>query len=254
MRALPTVLALTLVAGLAGAGWVLWHWTGPHGPARDLSVWPPPAAPVTAPPGRPLRLLVLGTSLSANRVWPEAVRAHLAACRGGDAELVLIAGPGENATWAVGQLDRVRAAGPVDLVVVEYAINDADITDGISRARARAAHGEILDTLAETSPEAVVTLAALSPAFGLRGVIRPGYDGYRALYAEIARARGVGFLDLDPTWRAALAAGDARALMPDGLHPTPAAVRQVAVPVLAERLGGLLAAPCPAPAADPPAG
>jgi lysophospholipase L1-like esterase len=231
-------LALALPVVLVGLGWAVLRLAG--GPAADQTLWPPVAGDVAAlAAADPLSLVVLGTSLSARNPWPEGLRARLEACRGGPVVLTVVAAPGENSDWGRKQMAAVLAAAP-DLVLVEFTINDADLRDGVPLGRSRENHAAILADLAAARPGAVPVLVVLSPAIGLRGALRPFYDRYRALYAQLAEAAGAGLVDLDPVWQAALRAGDRRAILPDGIHPTAAATARITLPPLAARLGPLL--------------
>lgn len=237
MTRLPA-LALMIPAVLAVLGWGALRLAG--GPSADQSLWPPVVGDVEAlATADPLSLVVLGTSLSARNPWPEGLRARLESCRGSPVALAVVAAPGETSDWGRAQIADVLAAAP-DLVLIEFTINDADLRDGVPLDRARENHAAILADLAAARPAAVPVLMALSPARGLRGAVRPFYNRYRALYAQLAAAHGAGFVDLDPAWQAALRAGDRREILPDGIHPTAAATARITLPPLATRLGPLL--------------
>ncbi len=233
-------LLLRFAAGLlllGGCGWVLLR--AAQGPAGDLSLWPPRAGDLAGlAAAEPLRLAVLGTSLSASDPWPETLRAALEACRGRPVALAVVAGSGQNSDWGRAQLPRLLAAAP-DLVLIEFAMNDADLRDGLSPARARENHRAILAALAGAHPGAVPVLVAMNPAFPPRGLARPFLGRHRARYAALAAETGAGFADLVPAWRAALAAGGQRAMIPDGVHPLRGATAAVTVPELLARIGPL---------------
>ena len=68
-----------------------------------------------------------------------------------------------------------------------------------------------------------------NPAHGLRGLIRPWLAAHNARYRSPPPSRA-GPDRPSPRSGAALAEGDARTMLPDGLHPTEAAVDEVALP------------------------
>jgi lysophospholipase L1-like esterase len=200
-----------------------------------------PALPPMSASDAPLRLAVFGTSLTAGSQWPEAVAAALERCLGRPMELVRIARPGAGSGWGRRQVPLVVRARP-DLVLIEFAINDADLRDGIGRVAAVANHRAILAALAEGLPQARFVLMTMSPAEGLRGLLRPGLARHYAAYQKIAAEAGVGLVDFYPRWRALPRA--ARRL-DDGLHPADAAAQEVIVPVLVPYLAGVAGGTCP---------
>jgi len=157
----------------------------------------------------PLRIVVFGTSLSARGGWPDAVAQGLGRCFGAPVEMIRIAQPGGNITWAEGAVAQVLAAAP-DLVLMEFAINDADIRDGVRLGESRQRHEAVLDRLGDLP----VMLMTMNTAFGLRGWLRPWLADYYASYREMAAERGLGLLDFAPRWAAL-----PRDWADDGLHP-----------------------------------
>lgn len=195
-----------------------------------------PAIPVD----RQARVLLLGTSLTRNGDWPQALEARLAACRAGGVMVERLAKPGANSVWGQGALRERLAQHPApDLIVVEFTINDASLFHGMTLGKSRDRHVEILQA-AETAGSAV-WLATMNPAFGREALERPGQTAYRAQYADLARANGAGLVAVVPGWRA-LSAPDRAFALPDGLHPTDAAMAQITVPALAAALAVVL---CP---------
>lgn len=193
----------------------------------------------------PLTIVALGTSLTARADWPSALASSLSACGEREVRVVTVAQPGAGSDWGRGQVGRVAALAPA-LVLVEFTINDADLGRGRRLANAETDMVALLDALARAAPQAQTVLMTMSPAFGPRGWIRPWLADHEAAYRQLVRARGIGLIDLAPLWRDALAgAGDRRSLLPDGLHPTPAAVATVALPTMRDRIAAALPG-CPA--------
>lgn len=177
----------------------------------------------------------MGTSLTALYDWPDQVADELAACLGRDVDLSVIARPGAQSPWGVAQLDRVADSAP-EIVIVEMAINDADVRDGIWLRDSRAAHGDIVTGLQAMTPTPQIVLMTMSPAQGLRGWLRFRLGRYYGVTVELAAERGIGLLDMYPRWMA-LARGD-RGLQGDGLHPEAA----VADPFITRALTAYLGA------------
>lgn len=185
------------------------------------------------------RLTAVGTSLTQRGNWTEILAQTIARCTEDAVAVERIAAAGRGSDWGVAQLDRIVAARPA-IVLVEFAINDADVVDGVSIAASRRNHEEIIDRLRAANPKIKILLLTTNPVHGPRGWVRPFIARYYRLYHEIAQAKSVGLIDLYPVWRNALAGGDREHLIPDGLHPAEAAFARVALPVIRERLSRLL--------------
>lgn len=211
---------------------------GPPGD-RALPGWPGAALD----PDRPLRLLAFGTSLTHDETWPGALAAELAACLDRPVALEIVAQPGAGSAWALTRMAEVAALEP-DILLVEFAINDADLFDGVTLADSRRQHAQLLSALRAARPEAVVVLMTMNPVRGaLRQLQRPRLGAYYGLYGALAERFDTGLVDLTPRWRAdAAAMGD----LPDGLHPGPETAARVIVPPLrAALLRAAGAAVCP---------
>lgn len=232
---------LVLAAGLIWA--LIWGgglWRG-HPIGAPLAPADRSAVPLTLSDpasGTPLRLAVFGTSLTATADWPEALAGALSDCLGRPVGLARIARAGAGSDWALAQIDRVAAGAP-DIVLIEFAINDADLHDGLWLDASLANHRALIAGLRAKAPGARLVLMTMSPAEGLRGLLRPQLARYYRAYRDLATAADIGLIDLYPRWLA-LPRG-ARGLR-DGLHPDVATVRgvivPVALPVLAELAGG----------------
>lgn len=219
--------AATLLALAGGLIWSIWLFPlhAPRSTPADIAL----SAPET-----PVRhLAVLGTSLSLG-TWPEALRAALSACQGHDVRLTREAAPGATSLDGLSRLPRITDAAP-DLVLIEFAINDADLTDGLARDDAANNLATMLDVLALKTPDARVMLMTMSPAHGLRGLKRPFLARYYGDVRRLARQYRTGLADLYPRW---LAREDWRAALPDGLHPTEEAARALIPPALLPLLKG----------------
>lgn len=233
-------LGILAALGLVGAAW---YRTPPAAPA-DRLVTPAPAVP-----GTPMTLAVFGTSLTARSKWPEAVAEGLGRCLDRPVRLVRVAEPGALSSWGVGRVADVVAASP-DLVLLEFAINDADLRDGLSLAESEANHRAMIAALQAALPEARVVLLTMNPAQGARGLMRPFLPRYYAAYGPIAAETGSGLIDLNARWLSL--PRDRRGLADDGLHPDEAAVQAVVVPAVIDQLGLMSGRDCAAAGAPAP--
>lgn len=227
-------LLLTLLAG-AVAIWSV-DTREPSGPSDRM------IRPLSLPqePDTPLRLAVFGTSLTANADWPEVVAATLSDCLNRRVQLSRIAQPGATSLWALDQVGQVAAIAP-DVVLIEFAINDADLRDGLWLKDSITTHRALIRALQVGHPDLRIVLMTMNPAQGLRGLMRPGLARYYAAYVELARETGVGLIDLYPRW---LALPEAARALRDGLHPDTITARAVIVPTLLPWLGTLAGRKC----------
>lgn len=201
------------------AGVAYWAYAPASGPPRDrvpeaLGALPDPA-----------RVTVLGTSLTARYDWP----ARLEAACGGGLTVSAVAQSGALSSWGLEQVARVSGTAP-DVVLIEMSSNDADLTDGLWLRDSEANIRAIVTRLREADPEVAVVLMSMSPAQGLRGLVRPRFGAYADMYGRLADELELGYVDLRARWLALPRA--ARGLREDGLHPEPEVAAGVIVPVL----------------------
>ena len=201
----------------------------------------PPARWTALPPDRPARVLMLGTSLTlGGEAWVGALEARLAQCHPAGGQIERLARGGANSAWGAEALHkRLQEAAPPDLLIVEFTINDASLWHGMTLDKSRRQHLEILKMAGAAGVP--VFLATMSPAFGREALERPGQVAYRALYPDLAQAEGAGLIAMVPGWQG-LTPDDRGMALPDGLHPTDAAMTQIAVPALAEALAPVVCA------------
>lgn len=220
---------VALAVALFGVVSILWRGPGPQDYApRDIAL----AEPILA---NPLQLAVLGTSLSSHPRydWPAHLAEELTACLNRPVTVMPITRPGASVLWGQEQIGVLAEAAP-DIVLIEFAANDADILEPPSRRAARVAHLALLTEIANLPSPPQVALMTMSPASGLRGVLRPFLAQHHADYTALAAETGVGLVDLNQRWRALprIERG-----LEDGLHPDPDSAREIIVPALVAYLG-----------------
>ena len=129
-----------------------------------------PAEPL--PGNAPIAIAFMGTSLTAGSLWPDRAAEALAVCVARPVRALRFAQRGATSVWGIEQIEAVIAAAP-DIVVMEFAINDADVRRGLSLAASADNHHAILTRLKQGLPEARVVLMTTNPALGLRRLLRP---------------------------------------------------------------------------------
>lgn len=228
---------LVLLSALLGVGMALWWLAQPAAPARDRPIPPlPPASPEA-----PLKLVAFGTSLTRGYHWPDGLAARLQACLRRPVQITRIARDGAGTDWALGQIDKVAAADP-DIVLIEFAANDADLRDGKSPSRARGDLDHLLKTLRTRLPAARPVLMTMNPVTGPHRLLRIRLGRHHDVYAGLAARHDTGFANLNARWKAAPLA---RHRPPDGLHPQDDAATALVVPVLAALIAPAAGGACP---------
>ena len=180
-----------------------------------------------------LDIVALGTSLTVRNNWPAQLATELEDLLDYPVRLVRVAQSGMGSAWGLTALDRVDEACP-DLILIEFAVNDADIIDGVSLRKSMAQHDRLLAALADILPDARILLMTTNPVTGLRGLKRPRLAAYYAAYEELARKHDAGLADFYPRWLEYIRQTD---WSEDGLHPTDEAAIQIMLPVLHEIVG-----------------
>lgn len=201
------------------------------------------ALPVRAPT-QPLRVTILGTSLTARYDWPEALALALTQCLDKPPEITVIAMSGAASDWGVGQVGRVVASTP-DIVLIEFGINDADLRHRISLRVSADLHRQLVSELRAGLPDIAIALMTTNPAYGLRRVIRPRLARYYAQYVVLADKLDLGLVDIYPRWLAL--PRRTQGLAADGLHPEQEVASAVFLSALPPFLGRATGVDCPAP-------
>lgn len=188
----------------------------------------------------PVALVFMGTSLTSGDPWPDLVVERLQACVRHPLRAQRIAEGGVTSAWGLSRIDAAIAAAP-DLVILEFAINDADLRRGLSLEESRDNHRVLLARLKAGLPDARIILMTTNPATGLRRLLRPRLAAYYGLYRDLAAEMDVGLIDLYPRW---LALPRAAQGLTDGVHPASDSAASVIVPVVTAYLAGLLGQTC----------
>ncbi|PWR01948.1 hypothetical protein DKT77_14140 [Meridianimarinicoccus roseus] len=240
MRRCARGLRLLPVAGLFVVLGGAFMWTLRAPPAAVDRPLPHLAAPAAA--DDPLRITVMGTSLTERYDWPAAAAARLQGCLGRPVALTVIARGGAASNWgaAPAQLSALQRSRP-DILLLEFTVNDADLRRRVGTAAARDNHVAIIDAARAVEPDTRVVLTTLNRARGLRALLRVRIAAYEAQYDALARELDTGRLALGADWARALEAGDPDALIPDGVHPSPEAVARIVTPRVAAYLETLAA-------------
>jgi len=189
----------------------------------------PPAAPPR--PDAP-HVVVFGTSLTAGQRWPDALSEALTYCLERPARVSVLARAGAGSDWALTQIAALQALAP-DLIVMEFAINDADLFDGLTLVQSAQNHHQILQAFTGLP----VVLMSTNPVQGLQRIKRPRLARYFSLYPELSAEYDVTFLNMTARWNAAQ---NLLGPLTDGLHPSMSQAAAIYPETLAPVIGDML--------------
>jgi acyl-CoA thioesterase-1 len=186
----------------------------------------------------PVMILALGTSLTVNYQWPHELAKQLSRCLARKVKIEVLASAGANSSQATKQFSSRNNRRP-DIVLIEFATNDADLLDGVGLDKSRSNHKELFALIREDAPHAQLMMMTMNPVFGLRGWIRPQLSEYYENYRKLAANNNVVLVDIVPIWSGILRGTDYRLHLPDGLHPTQTAANRVILLAVRSKIGGL---------------
>jgi lysophospholipase L1-like esterase len=176
-----------------------------------------------------LKIVALGTSLTATPGWVADVGTRVEQCTQRDVQTKVFAKGGATSRWGLSQIEQVAASKP-DAILIEFAASDSNLRRLVSLAESHSNHQKLIQDLRQAQPNIRIFLIAVVPTWGLRGSwIRPWISRYYELYPALAESEHVGFVDARPQWRLSHLHDD----VPDGVHPTQKAMLDNVAPIVA---------------------
>lgn len=202
--------------------------------------------------GESCTLVVYGTSLSFH-VAPllrTALVGHF-----GDRVTVVNSGLSAKASrTGLAELEQKVLKHQPDALLLEFAVNDAysyeefsegTLDKGITLEESRANLEKLIEQVQMALPQCEILLQTMNPTYDAQGSeayagsrrqqLEQFYESYRAVAAE----KGLRLIDNHLMWKRLQHEEPERfkELVPDGAHPTPAAIRSVLLPHLLHELG-----------------
>ncbi|MCB2136840.1 MAG: SGNH/GDSL hydrolase family protein [Rhodobacteraceae bacterium] len=186
-----------------------------------------------------LHIIAFGSSLTARALWPAQLQVALQDCGFTEVRVETLARAGAGSDRGLPLVRQAIFEG-VDAAILEFAINDADLIDGLSRNQSRENHDAMIAALHGAAPRVAPILMATNPVSGLQRLKRPRLAAYYRDLASLAEARDVGFFD--GTWRWTAVRGR---VAKDGLHPAPEMEAELYVGPLARLIAAGAGRDCP---------
>lgn len=194
-------------------------------------------APASVAPagGKPFNVVTFGTSITARGGWQKPLAHALSQCMKRPVSVRAIGGPGQGSEWGLANVGRVNALKP-DLVIVEFAINDADLRNWISPRSSRHNMMLLAQRLEAGPSQPRVVLMTTNPVIGWKRLLRPRLERYYAEYHRVSAKRRVGLANGQNAWSDLTGRQLAQAI-PDGTHPRPAVFTKIMVPHIVRASG-----------------
>ncbi len=189
--------------------------------------------------GKSQRIVVYGTSLTANSAWPADFQKTLRASYQGRARIINSAGGGKDSRWGLANLsNRVLRQRP-DTVFIEFAINDALEESHLSIHESMANLTAMITRIRHSLPDCDLVVMIMNPPTGSALEKRPHIAEYRNAYRLVAKKLSCRLINFSPMWKEIISHHPKlwKSYAPDGIHPNNQAAREVILPYLLEKLG-----------------
>jgi len=189
--------------------------------------------------GKPQTIVTYGTSLTAGGAWVRQLREALQTNYPG---LATVINSGKGAMWSKWGVDNLASnviQKTPDIVLIEFAINDAYLPYKTPVEDARRNLETMIDRILQSKADTEIILMTMNPPIGIHLERRPDYKDYYQMYRDVARERKLQLIDHYLNWERVLAKDKDlfNKYVPDGIHPGPEGCREVITPAMLKALG-----------------
>ncbi len=192
--------------------------------------------------GTPQRIVLFGTSLTAEGAWVAQMQSVVDSAYPGLATWINSGGLGKASDWGVTNLQTKVIDQNPDVVFIEFSVNDAAVVLNVSRAQALANLATIVNGIRAARPNCQIILQVMNPVDRRDTDTyspRPNLAQYQQDYRNFAASNGLQCIDHMPAFQALLDEGSDsyRLYVPDGLHPSTEGFARYLTPVLLQAIG-----------------
>jgi alpha-L-rhamnosidase len=124
-----------------------------------------------------LKIAAIGTSLTAQGGWQAPLQKEMAECLDVPVTVTNHARGGETSRWGLQNIDVILAERP-DIVLIEFAVNDAALNRFISLSQSVENMRAIVRAVRAENSRAIIIIQAMNPLWGFRRWVRPFLDRY----------------------------------------------------------------------------
>ena len=144
------------------------------------------------------------------------------------------------------QMRKLIASSRLDVVFIEFAVNDSYKPYNISLEKSRQSLNRMIDTLQRAYPQVEIILMTTNPIVHVPSVgenadsLRSDLLSYFQMYREVAQERKLQIIDSYPVWNSILERDSLLYMdyVKDGIHPQTHAYREVLLPFLKQEIRG----------------
>ncbi len=181
-----------------------------------------------------LTISTFGTSLTARGGWQAPLAHQLTLALNSKVAVINRGKSGASSEWGVTAAPAVAAEAP-DIVLIEFAVNDAALNRGLVLSASLGNMTRIVSSLRAGAPYRLIILQIMNPVWGYRRWLRPFLDHYTSAHLILAESLGLPVIDHRPLW----AGFDGPALkkaIPDGGHPDAALMADAVATSICDQL------------------
>lgn len=193
--------------------------------------------------GQKLRFVAYGTSLTATGQWVKMLESRINETFPNSVNIINSGGSGMCSIWGLENLDKKVLALKPDVVLIEFATNDAATKFNLSTDGARQNLEKMIDIIQKRIPGCEIILMTMNETTGKPAETRAHRSNdYFQVYRDVAKARKLLLIDHYPNWKKLLDADPAKyaRYVPDGSHPTPEAQKEIMMPEFEKAFFGAL--------------
>ncbi len=185
------------------------------------------------------KIVVYGTSLTANSAWPAEFQRSLHASYGYKLRIVNAASGGKDSRWGLANLRKRVLSEKPDTVFIEFSINDALEKSQLSVAESMENLTKMISIIRHEQTYCDVILMVMNPPTGKPLEERPKILSYHDGCRRVAIQTSCRLIQFAPLWREIISKQPElwREYVPDGIHPNKRACREVIVPYLLQKVG-----------------
>jgi lysophospholipase L1-like esterase len=190
--------------------------------------------------GKTRTMVTYGTSLTEMGGWVDLVRTKLTDKYGDKVRVINGAKSAMWSGWGVDNLDERVLAHDPDLVILEFAVNDAFLDYQTDVAKSRANMENMIGRIKKHNRKCEIIIMVTNPMMDVHLQRRPDYLSYYEEFRRIARENKFRLIDTFPEWKELLDLDPKTYidLVPDMIHPGPAGSLLVTVPAVLNALYG----------------
>ncbi len=189
--------------------------------------------------GKRQTIVVYGTSLTANSAWPGELQDTLRSFFGKKARVINAAKGGMDSRWGIANLEQRVIREQPDAVTIEFAINDALTSSKLSVHESQRNLEDMIRMIRQRWPSCEILLMVMNPPTGSQLEKRQHIRDYEAVYRSVAKRKACRLVDFTVVWSPIIAKQPSRwqSYVPDEIHPTNKACREVIAPYLFKEIG-----------------